>query len=83
MPFESTANATYDLPPDIIGMCLPKDSSAPNNYSQCYRFDANFTEDYFEAGIPANKSVPCDDWVFDHSKYESSAVFEVFMNLMN
>ncbi|KAF4533495.1 hypothetical protein B566_EDAN000980 [Ephemera danica] len=76
MPFENSYNASYPLPDDQIGMMLPMDPSTPNSYSQCLRLDANFTEEYFNASVPVNTSVPCEDWVYDHSKYESSAVFE-------
>lgn len=77
LPYESSVNATYLLPPDPpTSMLLPRDEDT-GGWSQCYRLDANFTDDYFMAGVPANQSVPCDAWVFDHTKYQSSAVFEV------
>jgi len=79
MPFENAYNATYKFPSSYPeNMSLPIDSIT-GNWSQCSRLDANFTREYFDALIPATKVVPCDEWVFDHSKYLSSAVFEVKM----
>ncbi|XP_065336997.1 organic cation transporter protein-like isoform X1 [Cloeon dipterum] len=76
MPFESAENATFK---NIDGfprnMTLPIDSLT-GDWSQCERLDSNFTDEYFEGMVPATKHVPCDNYVFDHSKYLSSAVFE-------
>jgi hypothetical protein len=77
MPFEDVHNATYRFPSGHpTNMSLPVDPLT-GGWSQCSRLDANFTDEYFASNIPATKVVPCDDWVFDHSKYLSSAVFEV------
>ena len=62
-----------------MNMTIPWDSKS-NSWSSCARLDANFTDEYFNAGIPANKSVKCDQWVFDTSIYKSSAVTEVRQN---
>lgn len=56
-------NATYYLEPDIWNNSIPWDSKF-QNYSSCQRYEANYT------------SVACSEWIFDHSKYESSAVME-------
>ena len=76
MPFEDPSNATYAMSPNILNMSLPWDDKS-GNWSQCFRLDANFTDEYFQSGEPASSMVPCTDWVYDHSKYMSSAVFEV------
>ncbi|XP_069673393.1 organic cation transporter protein isoform X2 [Periplaneta americana] len=72
LPYEFD-NATYNIPE--INMTIPWDSVTQSR-SSCRRYKANFTEEYFEAGIPANKSVKCDKWIYDHSVYKSSAVTE-------
>ena len=56
-------------------MSIPWDSRL-GAYSSCQRYDANFSEVYFEEHQPATKTVPCSQWVYDHSKYESSAIME-------
>jgi hypothetical protein len=77
MPFENEYNATFGFPLDRPpNMSLPWDDLA-DNYSQCKRLDTNFTDEYFESGIPAKAAVACSEWVYDHTKYLSSAVFEV------
>ncbi|XP_059468322.1 organic cation transporter protein-like [Neocloeon triangulifer] len=76
MPFESLENATFLFPPDRpINLSLPWDSSS-ETWSQCRRLDANFTDEYFKSGVPSTETVQCKNWVFDYSKYSSSAVFE-------
>jgi OCT family organic cation transporter-like MFS transporter 4/5 len=72
LPFEFD-NATYIIPE--LNMTIPWDSNL-NSWSSCARLDANFTSEYFDAGIPANQSVKCDRWVYDKSVYKSSAVTE-------
>ncbi|XP_052123042.1 organic cation transporter protein isoform X2 [Frankliniella occidentalis] len=75
LPFEE-ANATYSsLSVSTWNMSLPWDSQL-GNYSSCARYDANFTDDYFQSMQPATQTVPCSSWIYDHSKYESSAVME-------
>nr|CAD7456249.1 unnamed protein product [Timema tahoe] len=74
LPYEF-ANATYPLPPERINMTLPWDS-ATKSWSSCSRLDTNFTEEYFNARVPANRTVPCQNWVYDPTKYVSSAVTE-------
>jgi hypothetical protein len=73
LPFEFD-NATFNIPE--INMTIPWDYKT-NSWSSCLKLDANFTPEYFNDGIPANKSVECDRWIYDTSKYKSSAVTEV------
>nr|CAD7588640.1 unnamed protein product [Timema genevievae] len=80
LPYEF-ANATYPLPPERINMTLPWDS-ATKSWSSCSRLDTNFTEEYFNARVPANRTVPCQNWVYDPTKYVSSAVTEVAVGLL-
>lgn len=68
------SNASYTLPDDQLRMAYPLDST--NKYSKCERFDANFTDEYFESKIPTNKSIYCDSYIYDDSKYKSSTVIE-------
>ncbi|CAB3375688.1 Hypothetical predicted protein [Cloeon dipterum] len=76
MPYETAGNTNFTLPADHpVNLSLPWDEST-GNWSQCLRLDANFTEQYFQDGLPSSETVPCQDWVFDHSKYMSSLVFE-------
>ncbi|PNF24518.1 Organic cation transporter protein [Cryptotermes secundus] len=72
LPYEYD-NATYNLPE--INMTIPWDSKA-NSWSSCTRLDANFTPEYFNSSITANKSVKCEKWIYDTSVYKSSAVTE-------
>lgn len=75
LPFEE-ANASYNLAPDVWNMSIPFDSFL-KTYSSCQRYDANFTEEYFQLDQPATRTIPCSKWVYDLSKYESSAIMEV------
>ncbi|KAK3931402.1 Organic cation transporter protein [Frankliniella fusca] len=74
LPFEES-NVTYFSLSNSWNMSIPWDS-ALGNFSSCSRYDANFTEDYFQSMQPATKTVPCSSWIYDHSRYESSAVME-------
>lgn len=67
-------NASYTLPDDQLRMSYPVDFA--NKYSKCERFDASFTDEYFESKIPATKSISCDSYIYDYSKYKSSTVIE-------
>jgi OCT family organic cation transporter-like MFS transporter 4/5 len=57
----------------------PKDSKSNLPWDSCSRLDVNFSNpSYFEDGIPANGTVGCNgDYVYDTSKYESSARIDV------
>jgi hypothetical protein len=77
LPYEYD-NATYNLPE--INMTIPWDSKS-KGWSSCARLDVNFTTEYLNAGIPANKSMNCDKWVYDTTVYKSSAVTEVRIHL--
>lgn len=70
-----TANASYTLTSAILKMSLPIDDYT-HKYSTCKRFDAEFSESYYASGVPANATVSCDSYIYDDSKYKSSAVIE-------
>ncbi|XP_034238416.1 organic cation transporter protein [Thrips palmi] len=74
LPFESP-NATYRLAPDIWNMSIPWDYKF-GNFSSCERFDATFSDEYFQNGQLPTEKVACSNWIYDHSKYQSSAVME-------
>lgn len=78
LPFEDPMNSSFTLSSDILNMSIPRGDFG---WSQCERLDANFTEEYFETGVPAINTVPCEHWVFDTSQYQSSAVYEVWQNI--
>ena len=72
LPIEED-NATFPLPDGIW-----RNYSFPNE--KCERYDVNYTnyEEYLEGGKIGNKSISCDHgYVYDTSKYESSAFIEV------
>lgn len=73
LPFE-LSNASYKLAPDQLRMEYPLDFTG--KYSKCERFDVNFDDDYFRANVTANKSIACDSFIYDDSKYKSSTVIE-------
>lgn len=73
LPFE-LPNATYKLPEKIFNLSYPLDSF--NKRLTCQYFDTNFTDEYYEAGVPAKETVSCDRYIYDNSKYESSTVTE-------
>ncbi|XP_058118107.1 organic cation transporter protein-like [Anopheles ziemanni] len=72
LPYE-LENASYAMPPERLTMAYPIDTLT-KKYSTCNYLDANFTEDYWTGGIPAGGVRPCDHWVYDRSKFESSTV---------
>lgn len=74
LPFE-LSNATYNLPGNILNMSYPIDSFS-KTWSSCQYLDANYTDNYFANGIPAQKSIDCNAYVYDDSKYDSSTVIE-------
>uniref|UniRef100_A0A182N5I8 Major facilitator superfamily (MFS) profile domain-containing protein n=1 Tax=Anopheles dirus TaxID=7168 RepID=A0A182N5I8_9DIPT len=74
LPFE-LANATYPLPDERFSMAYPIDTLT-KKYSTCNYLDANFTDAYWVGGTPAAGVRPCDHWVYDRSKFESSTVTE-------
>lgn len=74
LPFE-LGNASYKLDEHTLQMSYPIDAFT-GKCSTCLRLDANFSQEYFDAGVPANTSVSCDTFIFDTSKYKSSAVIE-------
>lgn len=74
LPFESI-NTTFKLSKHYRMMSYPVDFLT-NTYSKCERYDTNFTDEYFESNVTANKSIFCDSYIFDDSKYKSSTVIE-------
>lgn len=81
LPYEP-ANATYDsLTPEQIRLSIPKEPYG-GKWSSCQILDTNFTEEYFKNGVPANTSVPCNEYIYDYSKYSSSAVIEVIKKIL-
>lgn len=74
LPFESS-NATYKLPGDVLNMSFPIDAFS-KTWSACKYLDANFSDEYFAAGKPAENSLSCDRFIYDTSKYASSTVIE-------
>jgi len=74
MPYENATSAIYYQNETIQNLTRVIFN---NDWDSCKRIDANFTEDYWTNGVPGQTSVPCDDFVFDDSKYKSSTVIEV------
>lgn len=74
LPFEM-GNATFDDTQANSSLFFPLDPLS-RKQSKCERFDVNFTDEYFESGAPATQYVACDDYVYDYTKYKSSAVIE-------
>lgn len=75
LPFEMT-NASYELPGNILNMSYPIDSFS-KTWSSCQYLDANYTDtNYFANGVPAKKSIDCNEYIYDDSKYDSSTVIE-------
>lgn len=69
------SNASFALSADELKMHYPIEIYS-QNYSKCELFDTNFTKKYYETKVPANRSVNCDSYIYDDSKYKSSAVIE-------
>lgn len=74
LPYEMD-NATYSLSADTLRMTYPLDAIT-NTYSKCERFDANFSEEYFKANVLGTRTTGCDTYIFDDSKFKSSAVVD-------
>lgn len=74
LPFE-LSNATYKLPGDVLNMSFPIDAFS-KTWSACKYLDANFSDEYFAAGKPAENTLSCDRFIYDNSKYASSTVIE-------
>lgn len=72
LPFEF-ANASYSLNETIFAQSYPIDGFTKKR-TTCQYFDTNYTDEYFNSGIPANKTVTCSEYIYDHSKYASSTV---------
>lgn len=68
-------NATFTLSDRILNMSYPMDALT-NKYATCQRYDADFGDAYYMSGARANATVSCDKFIYDDSKYKSSAVIE-------
>lgn len=62
-------NATFSLPENIRNVSIPFDSKA-NKFSQC----EYYTDNYYTQNESSHKIVQCSDYVWDTTKYKSSAV---------
>lgn len=74
LPYESS-NASYALSEDTLRMTYPFDEIT-KQYSTCERLDANFTDEYFRNNASVTRTVTCDSYIFDDSKFKSSTVIE-------
>lgn len=74
-------NASYVLPPEIANMSYPFDHDT-DNLSSCKIYDANFTDAYYSAMIPVNRSKNCDHWIYDKSVFKNTAVMEVLNSVV-
>lgn len=74
LPYEFS-NATYNLSDDTLRMTYPYDSLT-KRYSTCERLNANFSDEYFKSNVSALRTLPCDSYIFDNSKFTSSTVME-------
>lgn len=69
-------NASYKLENETLYRLAYPIDPIKQNWSMCSRLDANFTPEYLDSGIPATSSISCDSYVYDYSRYKSSAVIE-------
>ncbi|XP_046592505.1 organic cation transporter protein isoform X1 [Neodiprion lecontei] len=70
-PNEYPENATLDLPDNIMNMTYPWDNET-KTFSQCERYDIDFSEDYYQSGanVTFNASVvECDSFVYNKTVY--------------
>ncbi|KAG4075747.1 hypothetical protein HA402_003573 [Bradysia odoriphaga] len=75
LPFE-LSNASYQLPDEVFNLAYPIDGFTKKP-TTCQYFDANYTDDYFKAGIPATETVYCDRYIYNYTKtFQSSTVSE-------
>lgn len=80
LPFETGSGPNHDifqyaLNATTLNMSLPIDALT-KTWSQCTYLDANYTDAYFDGGIPASASRSCDRFVYDPTKYSSSTVID-------
>lgn len=61
------ANASFHLPPDVLNASFPWDDTR-HVYSNC-------------SILVNGEARKCNEYIYDHSKYESSAYFEVFVGV--
>lgn len=66
LPFES-ANASFQLPEDVFNLAYPMDSLT-NKRTTCQYFNSNYTDEYFQAGIPANETLYCDRYIYNYNR---------------
>ncbi|CRK91510.1 CLUMA_CG005171, isoform A [Clunio marinus] len=62
-------NSTFKLPESIVNVSFPFNSKE-NSFSRC----EYFADNYFSPNDSSHEIVKCSDFVWDTSKYESSAV---------
>lgn len=48
-------------------------------WSSCALYDTDFSEEYYSSKLPANRSKNCDQWIYDKSIFQNTAVMEVSM----
>lgn len=77
------ANASYALPTDIMNISYPFDYNT-GNWSSCKLYDTNFTSSYHSSTrfansteLKSNETRFCNQWVYDKTTIENSAVMEV------
>jgi len=79
LPYE-LVNASYDLPPDVMNMSYPFDFNT-GGWSSCEVYDTNVTNTSNEL---KNSSIRyCDQWVYDKSEFQNTAIMEVNANNMS
>lgn len=74
LPFENSTT-DYAMSDLYRNLSYPFDDLT-SSWSSCKYLDANFSNPNFNTSSPVKTSVACDKWVYDHSRFESSAVIE-------
>lgn len=76
MPQEADNSSYWAVNDSLSSMIYPWDPLHQSR-STCLMYKANYTDSYFQAGVPANGTVHCDDgWIYDSSNYESTTLTE-------
>ncbi|XP_030375914.1 organic cation transporter-like protein [Scaptodrosophila lebanonensis] len=76
LPFEPSNSSDYDLSPELWNLSYP---SEQKKGQACEYYNANYSEAYLNGSQPwtTNGTRSCSRYIYDHSKYESSAVSEL------
>lgn len=74
LPYE-LSNASYALSDNTLRMTYPLDGLT-QKFSTCEHLDASFTEEYFISNISESQKTSCDSFIYDDSKFKSSAVID-------